>query len=128
MSGTKFFVYGTLKVGGRFAGIFDSRRLSVKKATVNGTMYSVSKCYPAVKFNNNGIIHGEIHEYVDEKEVQEHFNRIEGFYGENVDYNLYNRVKIKVTNEDGNEVDCYAYEFNKDTATLEKVENGIWEI
>jgi len=129
MKTNKFFVYGTLKVGGRFATKFDGHRTSVKKATANGSMYSVGNGnFPAVMFNTNNKIFGEIHEYKNEEEIQKAFNRIEGFYGEGDSDNLYNILKIKVKDTDGNTVECLTYEFNHSVDCLPKIDSGIWEI
>lgn len=126
----KVFVYGTLKEGGRLATPFDNRRLSVKKGTINGSMFSVSGSYPAVHFDGESIVHGEVHEYTDAKEVQRHMDAIEG-YKEGRDQNLYNRKTVEV--QVGDElIECETYEFNAELEELKRrmkcIEDGTWEI
>ncbi len=96
---TKFFVYGTLKVGGFFSKKFDKKRLSVKKATDKGTMYNITNSYPAVVFDGKYDISGEIHEYADEKEVIKLFDLIEGFIKKIILITIYNRKTITEDSE-----------------------------
>ena len=63
----KFFVYGTLKVGGRFATRFDHlRRQSVKGVVEGMTLYNLG-WYPGIK-PGKGVVCGEVHEYDNEDE------------------------------------------------------------
>ena len=126
----KVFVYGTLKEGGRLATPFDNRRLSVKKGTINGSMFSVSGHYPAVHFGGENVVHGEVHEYTDAKEVQRHMDAIEG-YKKDRDGNLYNRLTVQI-DVDGELVECETYEYNSELEELKRrmkcIEDGTWRI
>lgn len=129
MSILKFFVYGTLKKGGRFAKRFDNKRKSINLATAKGSMYSVGDNFPAVIFNENGgEIFGEIHEYKDEENVRKAFDLIEGFNKKNHVDNFYNRKTITVLDDKGNFLKCQTYEFNYSIDKLPKVDSGLWEI
>lgn len=125
---TKFFVYGTLKVGGRFAEPFDSKRQTNIKASTSGVMFSVGGNFPAALFNKKGLITGEVHTYSDENEVIRKLDSIEGFYGKNDVDNLYNRVVVNVIDEDLRTHECVAYEFNKDTKNMPIVKDGKWRV
>ena len=128
MKNFKFFVYGTLKKGGRFSDKFNAKRKSVEVGKTYGTMYSVNGDYPAVIFEPDGeLLYGEIHEYNDEKEVMLAFDLIEGFVEKDYIHNLYNRKKILVLNSLGNYVKCITYEFNRKVDTFSKVKSGFWE-
>jgi gamma-glutamylcyclotransferase (GGCT)/AIG2-like uncharacterized protein YtfP len=117
-----FFVYGTLKVGGYYAGSFDKVRKSVHKAVAeNKSLFSVHGNFPAM-VPGEGQVHGEVHEYDDVASVILAMDRIEG------EGSLYARRRGLVTLEDGREVEANYYEFLHPTDKLEKIENGVWEI
>ena len=125
----KVFVYGTLKVGGHFAANFNGVRLSSKKATILGTMFSIDGRFPGVVLEGDTIIQGEIHEYDQFKQVLQGLDSIEGYSvrGEK-DHNLYNRSIITANAEDGEEVDVWVYTFNQATDGYDEVESGEWVI
>lgn len=126
----KFFVYGTLKVGGYFAGQFDEKRVSSQKALINGfNLYDLM--YPAVVKGDN-VVHGELHTFNSEdvKEVLQGFDMIEGFNEKDRRGSLYLREVIAVVMENGKIEEAYAYLFN-DNLTHYKdkiVESGIYEL
>ena len=124
----KVFVYGTLKVGGVFSKYVEDELTSAIGATIEGTMFNVHDSYPAVIFKGKTKLVGELQEFNDITQVLKICDRIEGFRGEGSQVNLYNRVKVIVTTENDEEVECYAYEFNRSPDTLKKVHSGIWEI
>ena len=125
----KFFFYGTLKVGGRFTHALPVKRLSTKSATCNGIMYSVNDTYPAVVFDEKAErIIGEIHEYENEKVAHKFFDTIEGFIAENKAYNLFNRKVIIATDNEGNKIECQAYEYNRAITYLSKIDSGYWPV
>ena len=123
----KIFVYGTLKKGGRFSTSFDNFRISVKEAKASGIMYNVNNAYPAAIFGKGGVITGELHEYSHAKEVISLLDAIEGYIDENSNANLYNRIMVEVTTNDGKEK-CLAYEFARSVSKLKKIENGEWRV
>ena len=124
----RVFVYGTLKVGGKFAGRYDEFRKTVKKGTIKGKMFSVHNSFPGVLLNGEDTIHGEIHEYADpDGKVLSSLNRLEGFITEGNKNNLYNQRFVKVSTDEG-EYECLMYEFNRPTDELSQVKTGVWKI
>jgi gamma-glutamylcyclotransferase (GGCT)/AIG2-like uncharacterized protein YtfP len=120
------FVYGTLKMTGRFATEFNAVRRSSKKATVNGVLYDLG-FFPGANFSENGTITGEIHDLP--KECITRLDGIEGFYEKDSPYNLYNRVEVNATTEDDKIVKCLSYEFNfKNRKKGNKIKSGIWKL
>ncbi len=125
----RFFVYGTLKKGGRFATKFDSKRLTIRQAVARGTLYNVAGSYPAAIFNVvDDELFGEIHEYEDEQSIYTAFDLIEGFVEKDYKDNLYNRKKILVLDDTGSYVSCHTYEYNKRVDGFSKIKSGFWEI
>jgi len=127
MNELKVFVYGTLKVGGRFSKRFDSVRTSVKTGSIKGTLYDLGS-FPGVKLNTEeSTIFGEVHTYTQAKDVEASLDRIEGYFGEDHPHNLYNKKQVEVLTENGTET-CMVYEFAKDVEKFTKVKEGIWKI
>ena len=119
----KVFVYGTLKVGGKFSVYVDKMREDVVPHTLHGyEMYSVSGMYPAIK-EGDGAIYGEIHT-LNEKALPI-LDRIEGYNANNKESSLYLRETIFV---DGEEVYVYIFNDKKYLDGCEKVVEGVWEI
>ena len=123
----KVFVYGTLKVGGRFAKKFDEVRLSTKTGTIQGTMFNINKSFPGLVLGSNTDITGEVHKYKRPEEVEKAMDMIEGFRGENDPHNLYNKAEVEVETDEGVET-CKVYVFARDTADFEEVVDGVWEL
>ena len=124
------FVYGTLKVGGRYAHQFNRMRSFVTQAKVKGTMYSVGGSYPAVVLDGDTEIVGEVHQYPDDKrkEILARLDSIEGYRGPDNANNLYNRKEVEVTTAEGKSVKAMMYVFNREVAQLEKVADGYWPV
>ncbi|MBV5347486.1 gamma-glutamylcyclotransferase [bacterium] len=123
----KVFVYGTLKVGGGFAHRFDKFRVSTKPGKITGTMFNIFNSYPGVVLKGDTIIKGEVHEYVNAAAVEKALDMIEGFRGEGHTGNLYNKSKVVVNTNDGEE-ECFMYEYARNTSDIKKVEEGEWQI
>jgi len=121
-----FFVYGTLKIGGRFAEMFNKKREFSKRATLKGfNLYNLG-AYPAI-IEGEGEVKGELHSYSDPKNIKNKFDYIEGYRPENEKYSHYLRRKVKVTLENGEEKEAYVYIFNgKIPDECEKIDH--WEI
>ncbi len=124
----KVFVYGTLKVGGHFATRFDHVRLSSRPVSINGCMFSVQDRFPTVDFTKDGTVIGEVHEYDQPNHVIAMMDQIEGYGGEDVVDNLYNRVTIQVPSENGGVEEVIAYSFNGNTEQFAAVDSGEWDI
>jgi gamma-glutamylcyclotransferase (GGCT)/AIG2-like uncharacterized protein YtfP len=129
------FVYGTLRVGGFYAGYFDGLRLSAEKATIKGDLYK-GLPFPFIDIRGDGVVHGEVHTYEDFERVMRGIDNIEGFVEEGNPSNLYDRVVVEATFENGEKVDAYVYHMTLEKADLyvqpwmklRKVLDGVWEI
>jgi len=124
----KFFVYGTLKVGGHFANQFDHVRTSSVKATLKNMDLFNLGWFPTIKHGKGKVV-GEVHEYVDPKRILAIFDQIEGFNPKNPDAGLYVRNEHDVVLETGETVKAIAYTFRQDVpAEAEKIEDGVWKL
>jgi gamma-glutamylcyclotransferase (GGCT)/AIG2-like uncharacterized protein YtfP len=129
----KFFMYGTLKVGGRYSFGFDQLRKSVEKAKIKGEIYSIGGSFPGLALTEDGEVHGEIHEYDEFEKVLGRMDRIEGYMEDREESSLYKRKIVKATTDTGEIVDAIVY-FMGDGLLKEakdkykKVETGVWEI
>jgi gamma-glutamylcyclotransferase (GGCT)/AIG2-like uncharacterized protein YtfP len=126
----KFFVYGTLRVGGHFAKQFDKARISSTPAKLKGQLFNVSGWFPGIVLGGDEDVYGEVHEYSDGKRVKSIFDSIEG-YSEGRESNMYNRMEVEVVTAEGDTIKAFAYEFGKPEQLLEsgnKIENGKWEV
>lgn len=133
MATKKFFVYGTLKVGGVLATQFDTCRKKCVKATLpNYALYDLG-WFPGILKNTGEEVFGEIHTYDDDDfdYVLGQFDRIEGYHEQHKEQSLYLREVVSVVDEDNNTVDCNCYVFNKTDGAgnkLKKVAEKTWDI
>ncbi len=124
----KFFVYGSLKCGemnhDRIFGGFD---IKVTPAWTYGKLYDLGY-FPALTEGNNKV-YGELIEF-DNLEILKKVDYLEGYRGENSNYNFYERREIQVFS-DINEVAAWAYFLNK-CKIIEHdgdlITSGIWSI
>ena len=124
----KFFVYGSLKCGemnhDRIFGGFD---IKVTPAWTYGKLYDLGY-FPALTEGNNKV-YGELIEF-DNLEILKRVDNLEGYRGENSNYNFYERREIQVFS-DINEVRAWAYFLNK-CKIIESdgdlITSGIWSI
>ncbi len=131
----KFFVYGTLKVGGYFGNLCDKFRTSCIKAKLfNHDLYAIGgkkeALYPGA-IPGEGTVAGELHEYGNEsqKRVIALLDSIEGYNKHDEKSSLYLRRVKKVRTENGEDVDAVVYIYNKSILPgFDKIENGVWEI
>ena len=101
----KMFVYGTLRVGmynyEKYYKEYDSFR---QNAYVKGLLYTLKgKVYPALTEGTQMVL-GEIHEVPDE--VQDEVDLMEGFFGEGVIENEYDKTVSDIYDADGKVIDC----------------------
>lgn len=123
----KIFVYGTLKIGGSFADIFDEVRISSEEATINGTLFCTESWFPGVVLGKDRIVFGELHEYKEFTKVIEVMDQIEGFEPESPKRSLFIRQKAAVETTHGEET-ATIYTFNGSTKDCEIIEDGVWLI
>ena len=131
----KFFVYGTLKVGGFFAEAFDELRTECKNAKLKGfDLFKIgggsSSWFPGI-IKGKGEVIGELHAYNKDyiKEVFANMDAIEGYNEKDPARSLYRREKAVVELEDGSTEEANVYIFNnKMPKEFPKIESGIWPI
>jgi gamma-glutamylcyclotransferase (GGCT)/AIG2-like uncharacterized protein YtfP len=127
MDTESFFVYGTLKVGGRFAQQFDDVRVSSVKAEVEGFDLWHLGSFPGIKPGAGKVI-GELHEYKDPEKVTRRMDSIEGYMPDIKD-GMYLRKRVSVKTEDGGIKEANIYVFNlKVPPRAKKLDSGIWEL
>lgn len=123
----KVFVYGTLKVGGRFSEILDKYRVDAKKARVDGFDLLDLGWFPGA-IVGNGYIYGEIHKYKNQEAVLKILDRIEGYDPRDRSNSLYTRQYVKVEMANGKTEDAIMYVFNRSVKHPKKIKSGVWEI
>lgn len=127
MKTDRFFVYGTLKVGGHFAKQFDDHRVSSIKAEVEGYDLFNLGSFPGIKPGSGKVI-GELHEYREPERVTKAMDSIEG-YQPDLNDGMYLRRRVPVKTEDGKVVEANIYIYNfRTTGRAKKIESGIWEL
>lgn len=127
-----FFVYGTLKMGGRFAemyaDLFDPNRIDAKPATVKGKLYKLG-FYPGVKLDRGeGKVHGELHVFKNPDKILPVFDRIEGYDAKDPKNGLFDRVEVEVALENGSSETAIMYVYNGEPSDGDEVEGGVWNI
>lgn len=121
-----FFVYGTLKVGGRFAERFDKFRVSVKNGTLKNVDLFDLGSFPAIIDGTNKVF-GEIHQYEQEETVLKIFDTIEGYNRNKESESFYIRKEVTVETDDGKEVRAIAYFMNgRVPQSARQVTSGTW--
>jgi len=121
-----FFVYGTLKIGGRFAYDFDKYRITSQTATLKGYDLFNLGWFPGI-IPGKGEVIGEVHEYKHADHVKNHMDAIEGYSSRNKDNSLYVRKETVVLTEDGKEIKANIYVFNQNIPDdAKKFEGGVW--
>lgn len=124
------FVYGTLKVGGRFSFNYVNQRLRSQPATIKGTMYKLG-WYPGITIGGDKTIHGELHLFKDFVGVVKSMDRVEGFRGRKYENNLFNKHVVEAETDTGEKVKAMVYAVNHNVTDLNKrdvVEDGVWKI
>ncbi len=122
----KVFVYGTLKVGGRFSTRFDASRITSRVGRIRGELYDLGS-FPGVKLQGDSEVIGEVHTYKNAEEVEKSFDRIEGFSGAGKPHNLYEKRVVTAFTDDGEE-SCIMYEFARPIEADRKIKEGVWQI
>lgn len=104
----KFFVYGTLKKGGRFSRVWPDGA-KCKKATVKGSLYNMG-WFPTIRLAREGeacdTVDGEVWEVPDDEHIHvlRELDRIEGYREDRPQDSLFLRKEVSVTTDDGDEV------------------------
>jgi len=122
----RLFVYGSLKYGemnhDRIFGGFD---IKVTPAWTYGELYDLGY-FPALTEGTNKV-YGELIEF-DNLEILQRIDSLEGYRGENSNFNFYDRKEIQVFTDD-NEFTAWAYFLNKSKiidSGGELITSGVW--
>jgi len=120
------FVYGTLKVGGYYAGYFDQVRLCSVPCTIKGALYRITGgWFPGLILDETRTVHGELHVYKNAKKVIALMDTIEG-----VSSGLFRKETVNVKIEDNKNKEAIVYVFNhiitENNAVI--IETGTWPI
>ncbi|MBL7110106.1 MAG: gamma-glutamylcyclotransferase [Candidatus Marinimicrobia bacterium] len=123
---TTLFTYGTLKQGfGNHDRIFGGYDIKITPAWTYGKLYDLGY-FPALTEGNNKV-YGELIEF-DNPAILKRVDYLEGYRGENSNYNFYERRDIQVFT-DKNEVTAWAYFLNKSKIIEfdgELITSGVW--
>lgn len=130
----KFFVYGTLKVGGYFAGAFDKLRTNCQPAKLKGfNLFRIGgdgSWFPGI-VRGDGEVTGELHSYDDEyfNLVRNHMDAIEGYNPKSPKNSFYRRTTAIVELDDGTEEEAIVYIFNDEIKDdYAQLKSGVWPI
>lgn len=123
-----FFVYGTLKKGGCFSHKFDSLRIKCAHAEIDGFDLFDLGSFPGI-VPGNGVVNGELHEYIEPKLATMLMDTIEGYNSTSKD-GMFVRKRILVKNSITDEiVEASVYIFNYELPKLSSIiKCGTWEI
>ena len=123
---TTLFTYGTLKRGFQnHHRIFGGYDIKITPAWTYGKLYDLGY-FPALTEGNNKV-YGELIEF-DNPAILKRVDYLEGYRGENSNYNFYERRDIQVFT-DKNEVRAWAYFLNKSKIIEfdgELITSGVW--
>jgi len=122
----KFFMYGTLKVGGAYDR-FDSIRESADKATIGGSIFNLGP-FPAIKLDGHGLVQGEVQTFKEEHldRIMARLDEIESYIPEEPELSLYIRREVEATLYNKERVTAWVYEFRRPIPERHRIEEGIW--
>lgn len=131
---TKVFVYGTLKVGGRFdSGEIRANRRTKSDGIIRGFKMIDLGSFPGIvdSDSENDVVRGELHEFDNLPAVMERLDMIEGYSEKDIKNSLYTREVLEVEDKTtGKKVLAYAYKFNqlKKVGNFRIVKDGNWKL
>ena len=122
----RLFVYGSLKFGEiNHHRIFSGYDIKITSAWTYGMLYDLGY-FPALTEGNNKV-YGELIEF-NNLEILVRVDSLEGYRGENSNFNLYDRMEIIVFT-DKNEFTAWTYILRRSKiieAEGELITSGIW--
>ncbi|OOE12761.1 gamma-glutamylcyclotransferase family protein [Fictibacillus arsenicus] len=93
------FVYGTLRKGEKYSYYLNEAECLGENCTIEGQLYDTGWGYPALVCESSKIpVRGELYRVTSEQLKE--LDKLEG-YEENGTNNLYERITVKVTTENG---------------------------
>lgn len=118
------FAYGTL-IPGMEPPVMSAvvRRLTVVgPATIKGRLYDLGS-YPGVVLDSKpGLVRGHLLRVPSDRL----WHALDAYEGCDPPENLFRRVKTAAVCEDGRQVDCWVYVFNRDPTAAREVQCGCW--
>lgn len=124
------FVYGTLLSGESNYRIIEPFVQKVTPVQLrNYKMHSIQGHFPAIiKSKKNGVISGELM-YLKPPRYQkaiDRLDRLEGYIEQAPECSMYLREKVTVITESGDQVEAYAYIWNRSLKGCPKIPHGNW--
>jgi len=80
--------------------------------------------YPAAVPTSDGCVWGELYEILQPSVVLAELDELEGFRADKPESSLYNRIKTRVTLENGSTLDAWAYFYNAPLGRAPRIESG----
>jgi len=121
----RVFFYGTLMSGFRRPGRerIESKLQPEGRGWIRGALFDLG-IYPAAVPASDGRVWGELYEMRQPAIVLAELDELEGFTADEPETSLYNRIKTRVTLEDGSTVDAWAYFYNAPLGRAPRIESG----
>ncbi|MCM3719052.1 gamma-glutamylcyclotransferase family protein [Fictibacillus phosphorivorans] len=117
------FVYGTLRKGEKYAYYLNKAECLGENCTIEGTLYDTGGGYPALLCENSKIpVKGELYK-ITADQLKE-LDKLEE-YEEDGTHNLYERITVKVTTEDG-EKDAIVYVMTSKRDHFKRIKSNDW--
>lgn len=126
---TRIFVYGTLHPAHQPEHVrrWAPPMVSVGVATVNGRLYDLGSFPGLVLEDGGGLVHGAVFSIADDPEVWRLFDRYEGFMPQRPAESLFRRERCLATFDQGLEIDCWTYVYNRSVHDAPLVPEGRWK-
>lgn len=102
------FVYGTLMTGGANHYLLQPYLLNVTPAQTKGLLFDLPYGYPAM-IDGDGLVQGELVMLSNVTDALTILDRLEDYFGEDCQENLYHRVFRNVTIDNESVVQAYVY-------------------
>jgi gamma-glutamylcyclotransferase (GGCT)/AIG2-like uncharacterized protein YtfP len=117
------FVYGTLRKGEKYSYYLNEAECLEENCTIEGQLYDTGWGYPALLLEGSKIpVKGELYRVTTEQLIE--LDKLED-YEENGTNNLYERITVKVTTENG-EQEAIVYVMNSIKDHFNKIDGNDW--
>ena len=91
--------------------------------SIGATLFDLG-IYPAAVPASDGRVWGELYEILQPSVVLAELDELEGFRADKPESSLYNRIKTRVTLENGSTADAWAYFYNAPLGRAPRIESG----
>ena len=119
------FFYGTLMTPFNRPGRqrIDQHLSYVGRGSISAALFDLG-IYPAAVPATDGRVLGEVYEITKPDVVLAALDEIEGYRVDEPEASLYTRVTTRVTLDDGQRIDAWAYFYNAPLGRAERIESG----